>query len=48
MIAFTDKDGNLTVAGTVREWSVFLKGLDRASLGRMNETLLGAKSNFAA
>jgi hypothetical protein len=38
MIAFTDKGGQLTVAGTVREWSLFLERLDPSSLGRMNDT----------
>jgi hypothetical protein len=38
MIAFTDKGGNLTVAGTVREWGLFLERLDRANLGQMSDT----------
>jgi hypothetical protein len=38
MIAFTVKGGHVTVAGTVREWSLFLERLDRVSLGRMSDT----------
>jgi hypothetical protein len=38
MITFTDKGGNLTVAGTVREWNLFLERLDRVSFGRMSDT----------
>jgi len=38
MIVFIDKDGNLTVAGTVREWGLFLERLDRVTLGRMSDT----------
>ena len=38
MIAFTNKDGHLTVAGTAREWSLFLDRLDRPTLERMNDT----------
>ena len=38
MIAFTDKDGRLTVAGTAREWSLFLSRMDRPTLERMNDT----------
>jgi len=38
MIALTDKDGRLTVAGTAREWSLFLDRLERPTLVRMNDT----------
>ena len=37
MIAFTNKDGHLTVAGTAREWRLFLERLDRPTLERMND-----------
>ena len=37
MIAFTDKDGRLTVAGTAREWSLFLSRMDRLTLERMSD-----------
>ena len=38
MIAFTDKGGSLTVAGTSREWSLFLERLDPSTLERMSDT----------
>lgn len=36
MIAFSDKDGRLTVTGTAGEWSQLLDRLDRPSLKRMS------------
>lgn len=38
MIAFSDKEGHLTVTGTAREWSQFLDRLDRSSMKRMSDT----------
>ena len=38
MIAFTDKDGRLTVTGTAQEWSQFLDRLDRQTLKQMSDT----------
>ena len=38
MIAFTDKGGKLTVAGTAQEWGLFLERLDRPALERMNDS----------
>jgi hypothetical protein len=37
MIAFTDRDGHLTVSGTAREWGLFLNRLDRLTLARMSD-----------
>jgi len=38
MIAFTDRDGHLTVSGTMSEWGLFLERLDRSTLARMSYT----------
>jgi hypothetical protein len=37
MIACTDKDGRITVHGTVREWVLFLERLDPNALEKGDE-----------
>ena len=37
MIAFTDRDGHLTVSGTMSEWGLFLDRLDRLTVARMSD-----------
>ena len=37
MIAFSDQDGHVTVAGTVKEWRLFIERLDLERLDRMDD-----------